>query len=292
MVRKNGQWFSVTNTGRWAGDFTKHQQRISEFIAYLRTRSELGISARQFEIYRLNYFCRTDMTVRTIARTAALAADCDDWQSLHCLAENLFDECGQGESEQNHRTLLEASHNLHASAVFNLSELKIADALRSKVLPATKAYRDSRRKAFFRSSYISALAASFAQEAVARPMLETFRNSLFVPYEQKYHNSNRSKLWKTIDCYFNVHLGSDGVEEKHGEMALACLNRRLEKSGRRAEETDEATTAIREFLDRQVALWDAMHSALKEAESEDEIVSVAERNSDTRRSRRRRPEVT
>ena len=259
--------FTPASTGRWSALFTGYEQRAAALALYLHSRSEIGFSPYQFEIYRANYFCRTDLTIRGIARIASMAAGNGDWVSLRSLAQNLFEECGEHRDGGNHRTLLEASHNLHGSLVFGLQPLTISDSLESElILPETRFYRASRTKAFYESNYTSALAASFAQETAAGPMMQLFFDHLFRPYRTMYSDS----LWPEAARYFTVHL--DGVEENHGLMALDCLERQIAISG----EVIDAESAIKEFLDCQASLWEALHVSLQGAESPTDSVKSHE----------------
>jgi hypothetical protein len=250
----------------YAHYFDEYGARTKPLAEYLHAKSCRGFTAKQFEIYRDNYFYRTATTVEAVARAALSCAIHNDRVSLACLAQNLNDESGSGMASMNHQALLESSHNIHGKAVFELPETSIPQSSSSKLLiDETLRYRRIHSQLLSSGDHVTVLAASYAQEQAASGMLELFKSAFFVPYRDRYSVQQFSEVTK----YFSVHL-DEGVEENHGLMAWKSLSPHLTTQGVRRNAAD----AIEAFLGAQADVWDGLLLYLGAAETEGDVKPV------------------
>ncbi len=241
--------------------FQKSSDSAAKSFDEIRRRVSRGCSPTQFLIYRDNYVYRTRLTIGSIARTVAVAADAADYETLKLIGSNLVDELGGTTKQPSHIELLVESHNLHSDVVFGLPRLSLdrrqAGSIYASavIFPETRKYESIVSEVYRSLNYIEVLSASFAQETAAQKMLETFYNAFFVPYAGRY--KSRAEFAKVAE-YFLCHIG--GLEAQHAQNAKACVL----KNCRTLADEEQAIMSIRTFTAAQQAIWDRLAEALRE----------------------------
>lgn len=239
----------------------RYLRRAQDFYHYLQTESSTGFTARQFDIYRANFFYRTHTTALSIARALRAAELNADHLTADVLRTNLADEFGVGCGNVTHAQLLERSHIAHGQRVFGLPPTTFARACTSgMVLPEALTFRRVQRDLLTSSRYAVVLGATYAQEWAANAMLQAFYSSFFMPYRDFY--SDRDD-WSQVAEYFEVHLC--GTELRHARDAHTAILR----AGSNARETRGLIEGIRQFLDLQLHLWCGLLLSLAKAKSND-----------------------
>lgn len=136
-----------------AEEFQSHKALKHPFFDFLLKQSKEGFTPKQFEIYRDNFFRRTELTIPSVARFIEKAALNGDSQAVADTIRNLSDEGGYGDVDKMHSNLLAKSHNIHGMRVFNLNPIyPISEAGKSEnLVPEVEEYRKAKQQAFEKS---------------------------------------------------------------------------------------------------------------------------------------------
>lgn len=226
------------------------------FFKFLHAQAKIGYNKNQFHKIRDNYLYRTCTTALSVSKVvvAALSQVPPDIETARQFSLlNLCDELGRETSSASHLSLLLNSFNLQSHKVFGLEPASIEHLEVSRVLlPEAIGFRKIQAELYESPSYLRVLAASAAQELSAPEMIQTLFKAVFVPFKNVY----TAKQWSIVAEYFKVHL--DGTEKRHGDNAIAALDRKIES----ASELGEARRGMRVFLHTQTSLWRALHSQI------------------------------
>ena len=242
-----------------------YASRSRPFFDYLGDRAHRGFTPTQFRIYRDNFFFRTFSTIPSISKVVIAAAFHEDFETLADAGKNLADETGLGDPLKVHSRLLEDSHNAHAGRVFNLTGVRLSEAAGSLyLLPEAIRFKKVQASLYGSSQYAVVLAAAFAQETAADPMLKTFYEALFVPYRNCYSAAE----FEVISEYFVCHL--DGTEQRHSDDARRAVLRVCHDEA----DLHAAIEGMTAFWEAQSNLWNAMFEDFSRHESADELVPV------------------
>lgn len=221
---------------------------------YFKSLQDTRWNRQTYDFHRANFFHRTEGTVKGIAHVCAQAAAHDDRDTLTLFSFILNEETGYGEAAKCHEVLMENAHNLLGEVEFGLPPLSVKEARVSDlVIPETFAYRERTRE-LVRGSYQRMLGVAMALESHADIMLKVCRTA--------FRNSNtglpKSEFVENVEIYFNVHVGDDGVEERHAADAKECV---LNNCRTEADVAEIACGAI-ETLNIQLEMWNAMYKAV------------------------------
>ncbi|MBA0052652.1 hypothetical protein E0L36_17700 [Streptomyces sp. AJS327] len=223
---------------------------------YFQRLESVPWTGRTYEFHRANFFQRTEGTVKGIAHVCAQAAANDDVDTLVLFSFILNEEAGNGEAGRCHEILMENAHNLHGEREFGLSPLRVKEARNSElVLPETFAYRE-RTLELLSGGYQRMLGVAMALESHADRMLQVCRTA--------FRNSNNELPHDTfvhdVEIYFNVHVGDEGVEERHAADARKCVLNNCHSD----EDVAEIAYGAKETLAIQLEMWNAMDRAVRE----------------------------
>lgn len=253
-----------------AEEFSSHRALDHDLFKYLEEQSKEGFTPKQYEVYRDNFFRRTELTIPSIARVIEKAALSGDSQTVVDAIKNLYDEGGYGDIKKMHSNLLITSHNVHGMRVFGVDPIfPISEAGKSpNLVPEVEEYRKAKQAAFDRS-YPYIAGNTWAHELAADGMLDNFRKSFFVPYKLKY----KSEEYKEVIEFFTAHkddtvVGGD-IEAQHERMARAAAERACKESLVNVAEVREGGL---NFLDKQAKLWDGKLRELEKAKSVGEVI--------------------
>ncbi len=246
-------------------EFSGHRAVKHPLFDYLSDQAQEGFNARQFLIYRDNFFRRTHLTIPSIARTIAASAEFGDMHAASLYLENLRDEMGRENEDLIHSKLLLESHNIHGIRVFSIDPMpRLIDVKDSKfLLPEVEEYRKQKHE-IFSMPYPFVAGNTWAHELAADKMLDNFKRAFFDPYIGYY----KEPEWLNLTRFFTVHkddsIHNGNVEEQHGEMARISAEL-LCKEGL------SNLSAIKEggliFLSNQEKLWDGLLRELEKAKS-------------------------
>jgi hypothetical protein len=247
-------------------EFRAHRAMNHPFFDFLREQARTGFNARQFEIYRDNFFYRTELTIPSVARAIEKAALEGDMQAVAETIRNIFDEGGYGDPSKVHSKLLLDSHNQHGQRIFGITPLaELKDARRSKLLiPEVQDYRRS-KQAVFNRSYPYIAGNTLAHELAADGMLVNFREVFFDIYRGYYEEAVYNKLIGFYTAHRDDTVVGGDVEAEHGRMAQAAAERACRENVKNIQKMREGGL---EFLDRQAALWDGMQRAIEQAKDQ------------------------
>ncbi|CAL9317774.1 iron-containing redox enzyme family protein [Streptomyces olindensis] len=221
---------------------------------YFKFLQDTSWNSQTYDFHRANFFHRTEGTVKGIAHVCAQAAANDDRDTLTLFSFILNEETGNGEAAKCHEILMENAHNLHGEVEFGLSPLRVKEARHSNlVIAETFKYRERTRE-LVGGSYHRMLGVAMALESHADTMLQICRTA--------FRNSNtglpESEFVDKVEIYFNVHVGDEGVEERHAADAKRCV----ENNCRTEADVAEIAYGARETLNIQLEMWNAMYKAV------------------------------
>ncbi|UTM59266.1 iron-containing redox enzyme family protein [Photobacterium sp. CCB-ST2H9] len=221
-----------------------------------------------YELFRANFFYRTELTVKGIAHVCARSAAVNDMDTLILFSYILGEETGMGNKAHCHEIFMENALNLFGAREYNLEPLKVQDAKNSPdIIPETLAYRE-RIQALISDSYPRMLGVVMALETHADRMLTAFREA----FRLSRTHLDEAQYKKEVEVYFNAHV-DNGVEERHAADARNCvLNNCLTQS-----DLNEIIYGATEMFKAQQAMWLAMYR--KSAELDALPVSVQEESS-------------
>jgi hypothetical protein len=149
---------------------------------------------------------------------------------------------------------MENAHNRYGRVEFDLPSLTVRDAGDSElVIPETAEYRD-RTLELLTANYHRMLGVAMALESHADPMLQTCRTA----FRNARKHLPEEEFTDTVEVYFNVHVGDQGVEERHAADARQCVLNNC----RTAADVAEVAFGARETLDVQLTMWTAMAKAV------------------------------
>lgn len=206
------------------------------------------------DFHRANFFHRTEGTVKGIAYVCAQAAARDDRDTLVLFSHILNEETGNGEAAHCHELLMENSHNLFGRTEFGLEPLLVREARNSDlVLPETVAYRE-RTLELLSSNYHRMLGVAMALESHADKMLQVCRTA----FRNSRNELPAGEFVDSVEVYFSVHVGDEGVEERHAADAKKCVLNNCRTDADVAEIAYGAT----ETLNIQLDMWNAMRRAV------------------------------
>lgn len=253
-----------------AEEFSNHRALNHDFFKYLEEQSKEGFTPKQYEVYRDNFFRRTELTIPSIARVIEKAALSGDPQAVIDTIRNLNDEGGYGDIEKMHSNLLLKSHNVHGMRVFSVDPVfPISEVAKSpNLVPEVEEYRKA-KQASFDQSYPYIAGNTWAHELAADGMLDNFRKTFFSPYQGKY----APEEYKRVTEFFTAHkddavVGGD-IEAQHERMARGAAERACKES---LANVAEVRNGGLNFLGHQAKLWDGMLREVEKAKSVGEIV--------------------
>jgi len=216
---------------------------------YFKMLLKNGWDAHTYEIYRANFFYRTELTVKGIAQICARAAANDDQNTLILFSHILHEETGGGRREDCHEVLMEQSHNLYGQIEFGLKPLAVKNAgTTGLIIDETKAYRE---KIFelISASYPCMLGVAMALESHADRMLSCFRDVFRMSRKKMNGQDYKDK----VEIYFNCHI-ENGVEERHAADARECVLSNCNTE----DNISEIIFGAEETLKIQQTMWDGM----------------------------------
>lgn len=244
-------------------EFESHKAMAHPLFDFLKEQSQEGFNSRQFEIYRANFFSRTELTIPAVARAVEVAARHGDYQSVADNVANLYDEGGYGDAEKVHGQLLINSHNQHGEKIFGLYPIEQFRDLKSSplVIPELTEYRKA-KLASFNKSYPYVAGNMCAHEFAADDMLKGFNEALFQPYKGYYNKEE----WEELMTFFTAHaddtIEGGNVEERHGEMAKDGAKRACQFDVKNIPKMRQGGL---DFLDVQSNLWNGLLREIENA---------------------------
>lgn len=207
-------------------------------------------NSRTYDFHRANFFHRTEGTVKGIAHVCAQAAAHDDRDTLVLFSCILNEEAGNGEAGRCHEVLMENAHNLYGQVEFGLPPLRVKDARNSElVLPETFEYR-RRTLELLGDSYHRMLGVAMALESHADRMLQVCRTA----FRNSNNELSKDRFVDNVEIYFNVHVGDEGVEERHAADAKQCVLNNCHSDA----DVAEIAHGAKETLKIQLDMWNAM----------------------------------
>ncbi|GIB59875.1 MULTISPECIES: iron-containing redox enzyme family protein [Vibrionaceae] len=230
---------------------------------YFTYLSEHKWSPTTYELFRANFFFRTELTVKGIAHVCSRSAAINDMDTLILFSYILCEETGMGNKNHCHEIFMENALNLFGSREFGLEPLSVKDAsLSPYILNETLQYRE-RILELITDSYPKMLGVVMALETHADIMLTAFREAF---------RFSRTKLdtdtyLKSVEVYFNAHV-DNGVEERHAEDAKQCVINNC----RSEEDLKDIIYGATEMLKVQEAMWEAMYTKAVELEKSEQLV--------------------
>ena len=166
--------------------FKEHRALKHPFFDYLK--DEKGFNAKQYQVFRDNFFYRTAFTVPGVLHVIKAALLDGDLETAHYVAKNLNDELAITESSSKmHPKLLEKSFNKFGETIFGIDGMPISGAENSQyLLAAALIDRDVKKAGYEAEQALKVYATSWAHEFLADDMLQNFYNNVFLPYEKTY----------------------------------------------------------------------------------------------------------
>lgn len=253
-----------------ATEFLNHRALNHPFFDFLEEQSKEGVTSKQYEIYRDNFFRRTELTIPSVARFIEKAAMSGDPQAVIDTIRNLNDEGGYGDIKKMHSNLLMKSHNIHGMRVFNVDPIyQISDAGKSpNLVLEVEEYRKSKQESFDRE-YPYVAGNTWAHELAADDMLDNFRKTFFEPYQGYYTPEEYDKLTEFFTAHKDDSIEGGDVEAQHERMARGAAQRACKDS---LQNIAEVRAGGLEFLNSQAKLWDGMLREIEKARSQGEII--------------------
>lgn len=219
------------------------------YFSYL---SEHKWTPASYELFRANFFFRTELTVKGIAHVCSRSAAVNDIDTLILFSYILGEETGMGCKNHCHETLMENALNWFGFHEYGLDALSVNNASASSyILNETLQYRD-RIQELISDSYPIMLGVVMALETHADIMLLAFREA----FRLNRTKSEKDTYLKIVEIYFNAHL-DNGIEERHAEDAKQCVINNC----RNDENLQEIIYGATEMLSVQEAMWNAMYEA-------------------------------
>lgn len=255
-----------------AEEFFEHRALKHPLFAYLSEQSSEGFTAKQFLIYRDNFFRRTQLTIPSIALTVKAAVTYGDFDAAALAFRNLKDEMADGDTKNIHSRLLLESHNIHGMRTFAINPVdKMTDVEKSNVLiPEVEEYRKAKEE-IFTKPYPFVAGNTWAHELAADSMLDHFRKSFFTPYLGLYSEKESAHVMR----FFNVHKDDSreggNIEQQHEKMAREAVESACVESLNNVEQVREGGLI---FLSHQEKLWDGMLRELEKAQHVGKIVKI------------------
>jgi len=259
--------------------FHNHPAYNHKLFQYLEDQKSKGFNKNQFQIYRDNFFYRTELTIPSVASTVIAAIKNSDYITVSQMAKNLYDEGGYGDPNKVHAKLLLDSHNLHGEKIFNLQPVRrIKDIENSDYITnETKNYRSSKMNVF-NESYSYVIGNAWAHEFLADGMLENFKNAFFVPYRGYYNPKDYEKVIEFYKAHRDDEKEGGDVEAEHERMARDSVVRSCDSD---IKKYNEVLRGGLEFMSKQSNLWDSMLSLLEKNQKSSEVIPTKEAFSDS-----------
>lgn len=206
-----------------------------------------------FDIYRSNYFTRTQGIASAISEILKAAIEESDSLTIALVGMNIFEETGEGNSKNTHLMMLQNSHNEHGEFIFKLAPIPIKLArYNDHTLKSFRHFPGNRMHLYSNTSYLFKLGVMLADETSAVPMIEGFYKAFFKPYEQLYIK----KDFQNMARYFSSHLS--GVEQRHGSDILQAVSNNCKSMS----DLDEVMYGVESFFNIQSNIWDDLLRAL------------------------------
>lgn len=253
-----------------AEEFSNHRALNHPIFESLEEQSKQGFTAKQYEVYRDNFFRRTELTIPSIARVIEKAALSGDPQAVVDTLRNLNDEGGYGDIEKMHSNLLLKSHNVHGMRVFDLNPIvSLSDVENSpNLVPEVEEYRKAKQQSFDHS-YPYIAGNTWAHELAADGMLDSFRKIFFTPYKGNYTPEEYKKVTEFFTAHKDDSIEGGDVEAQHERMARSAAERACKES---LANVSEVRKGGLNFLDHQEKLWDGMLREIEKCQSVGEII--------------------
>ncbi|MCL1487591.1 MAG: iron-containing redox enzyme family protein [Marinobacter sp.] len=254
IIALEGKTMNVAETDNVASNLNDFFEGLSthpvfnnDYFQYIK---ENKWNPQTYELYRANFFYRTELTVKGIAHVCARSAAVNDMDTLILFAYILSEETGFGNKAHCHEFFMENALNIYGETEFSLAPTKVQEAKYSEyIIPETVAYRE-RIQELISDSYPRMLGVAMALETHADIMLTNFRDAF---------RKNRKKLpedvyQNKVEVYFNSHVES-GVEERHAEDARMCVINNCKTR----EDYNEIKHGALGAIEVQQEMWDAMY---------------------------------
>ncbi|MCE3254726.1 MAG: hypothetical protein K0R25_220 [Rickettsiaceae bacterium] len=257
-------------------EFEEHEAiKGHPFFNYLEQKEEEGINSRQFEIFRANFFFRTNLTIVGLMKFALKAKHAEDLQTVSETMQNLGDETGHGNFMESHIKLLLDSYNQHGKRIFGLPTISSIKSVKhsENLVPEALDYARSKKKAFSRS-YPYLAGNIWAHELAADDMLKRFKNAFFTPYEGHYSPDEYESLIKYFTLHSDESKADGNVEERHGQMAKDSAIRACKENLKNLSKVRDGGL---EFLEAQSKLWDGMKRKMENVQNEGIAIPVKPR---------------
>jgi hypothetical protein len=257
-----------------AEEFQSHKALKHPFFDFLAEQSQEGFTSKQFEIYRDNFFRRTELTIPSVARFIEKAALSGDSQAVADTIRNLSDEGGYGDVDKMHSNLLAKSHNVHGMRVFNVNPVyPLSEAGKSQnLVPEVLEYRKAKQQAF-EQAYPFIAGNTWAHELAADDMLDNFRKAFFAPYRGYYTSEEYQKVTEFFTAHKDDSVEGGDVEAQHERMARGAAERACKES---LVNILDVRKGGLDFLSHQERLWDGMLREIEKARSQGELIELKE----------------
>ncbi len=235
-------------------DLKNHRAIQHPLFSFLEKQSIGSLNSLQFQAIRDNYIYRTLNTIPCIAYALIAAVKNLDYEAIALLGKNLSEETGEGKAEQSHVFLLLFSFNEHGQRIFYLPPIHHEELDFSPfILQGVRSFTAKQKELYQSATYPLVIGANMGQELAAESMLQSFYQSLFVPYQSFYTSSDYLRVSKYFDCHL------DGTEKQHALDTYQIAARLSECPDNSALVLEGATR----FLDLQAMLWDGLYELLK-----------------------------
>lgn len=251
-------------------EFESHRALNHPLFEYLLQQSKEGFTPKQYQIYRDNFFRRTELTIPSVARFIEKAALSGDPQAVVDTIRNLNDEGGYGDIEKMHSSLLKKSHNFHGMRVFNVDPIhELSDVAKSEnLVTEVEEYRKSKQDSF-EKTYPYIAGNTWAHELAADDMLDGFRKAFFEPYQGYYTPPEYIKITEFFTAHKDDSIVGGDVEKQHASMARSAAERACKDS---LQNIAHVRLGGLEFLNSQAKLWDGLLREIENARLIGEVV--------------------
>ena len=162
----------------------------------------------------------------------------------------LNEEAGNGNAGRCHEVLMENAHNLYGQVEFGWR--RCASRRRG-----TASWSSRRRSSTggapsncSGTSYHRMLGVAMALESHADRMLQVCRTA----FRNSNNELSKDRFVDNVEIYFNVHVGDEGVEERHAADAKQCVLNNCHSDA----DVAEIAHGAKETLKIQLDMWNAM----------------------------------
>lgn len=205
---------------------------------------------RSYNMYRDNFFYRTELTVKGIAHVCSRSAAANDMDTLILFSHILGEETGFGEKSRCHEIFMENALNLYGQQEFGAEPVRVQSAKDSHlIITETHEYREQIQENITQS-YPRMLGVVMALETHADIMLTNFREA----FRKNRKTMLEDEYLKKVEVYFNSHV-DNGVEERHAADARQCVINNCKST----DDLNEIKAGALGAMSAQKKMWDAMY---------------------------------